>query len=129
MTDEYADSTVAMSAYNAMCRNTGPVDDVSILLGALQAEIHPLLKMAQLKRAVRRAVRTGIIVRQNGRYAPVDRKRRIVVARDRSDAYVDDKGRIRGGWNDWTIKDLVSGLDRLETRPPKYKKEKHEAMI
>lgn len=122
--DEYADSTVAMSVYNVVCRTSGEIERPESILDSIRKYAHPNLGMSQLRRVVRRMVRSGLLVRREKSLAPCDRKRRVVVQRDRSDCWIDDKGRIRGGWNGWLAKDLIDGLVPLEPRAPKCKREK-----
>ena len=123
MTEEYADSTVAMTLYNVICRTSGDMSNPEALLPIVKKHAHQNLSLQQLRKVVRVMKRKGLLVPQGTSLRPCDRKRRIVVHRDRSDGRIDDKGRIRGGWNQWFCRDQVVGLVPLEPRPPKAKKE------
>lgn len=123
MTEEYADSTVAWTVYNMVCRTTGNIAKPEILLDVIREHVHSDLTLQRLRRVIRIMKRNGFLVPRGKEFGPCDRKRRIAVKRDRSDFHIDEKGRIRGGWNGWLVRDPLVGLVALEPKPPKAKKE------
>jgi len=120
MTEIYADSTVAISVYNIICKSTGNISSPAVLLDIIDEHCHPGLTGSQLRRVMRRMVRRGVLNKNNKTYIPCDPKRRIVVTRNRDDVYEDDKGRIRGGWENWMCQDPVKGLVPLQPMPKKH---------
>ena len=122
MSDEYADSTIAMSLYNIICKTTGDVSNPETLIDIIREHAHPNLTKSQLRRVVRSMVRRGILTKRGNSYCPCDQQRRLVVIRDRDDCTIDAKGRIRGGWNGWKVRDQLKGtLSLLVLMPPKPK--------
>lgn len=115
MTDLYADSTVAMTAYNLLALTGGStLDD---LLDSVRTMAHPELDLEQLRRAVAELVMRKLAVKApansaNGArmlYSIVDAKRRLVVGRNRADMVEEDDGSISGGWGFWVVRS-VNGL-------------------
>jgi len=124
--ETYGDSTVAMTVYNIACKTTGNATKPEAMLEVIKGCAHPDLSLQRLRRVVRVMKRKGLLVPRGKEFGPCDRKRRMVVRRDESDAYVDEQGRLRGGWNKWMARDQIVGLVPLEPRPPKAKKDAEE---
>ena len=103
-------STIAMTAYNIIAQSLEPLPP-EVILTIGKAKAHPDLKEDQLKEALNRLVDMKYVNEKNGGYSGKDPKRRIIVERDRSDAWIDEEtGEITGGWNDWMAKDNERGL-------------------
>lgn len=120
MSDLYADSTVAMSAYNALALTGGSTLDK--LHSYLEVAAHPELDLEQSRRAAAELVERGLAVKApvnspDGAtmlYRLVDAKRRLVVGRDRSDMVEDDDGRWSGGWERWMAREVSGALVSVE---------------
>lgn len=119
--ETYGDSTVAMTVYNVACQTTGNMTKLETMLPIIREHAHSDLSLQRLRRVIRTMKRKGLLVPRGDSLVPCDRKRRIVVQRDRTDARVDEQGRVRGGWNKWFCRDQTIGLVPLKPRPPKAK--------
>ena len=117
MDELYADSTIAMSAYNVLAPGGGC--GINELLGTLQAIAHPGLGLDTLMRAVSGLLDRRLIrIDDDGEqpvYVVCDPRPRIVVGRDRSDLRVEDY-RAVGGWNGWIVRDPGGAIALLQ--PP-----------
>ncbi len=121
--ETYADSTVAMSIYNTVCRTVGTVGDPGTLLSMIKETAHPDLAVRRFNRVIKIMKEKGILVSRQDTLVPCDRKRRLIVQRDRSDAYTDEKGKVQGGWGGWLAQDQLEGLVVFKPMPPKVKKD------
>jgi len=106
-------STVAFSAYNLLTL-TGP-SSVEDLAAAFPYPMSgPRLREALVALVDRRYVKCTQIVEASPLFDVLDRKRRRVVGRDRSDARVTEDGDILGGWEKWTVQCAQRGLISIE---------------
>lgn len=115
----YADSTIAMSAYNALAlMNGGGLDE---LFDSVCKAAHPELTREQFKRAVDELVGRRLLVRapvnSSGgarmHYSVADAQRRLVVGRHREDMIEEDDGRWSGGWNFWVVRSANGALQPM----------------
>ena len=121
--ETYGDSTVAMTVYNVVCRSARNIVKPETILGTIRECAHPDLTLPRLRKVIRTMKRKGLLVSRGDALGPCDRKRRLAVNRDYDDAYIDEKGRLRGGWEGWMVRDQLSGLVPLKPMPPKANKE------
>ena len=105
MSQEIAISTVAMTVYNLIALR-GRVESRSELLPVARTHLHGSLGEAQLDAAIDGLLSRKRIQEGEAGLMLFDRRRRQVVARDRSDVQIDEEtGEVSGGWNGWTLKD------------------------
>jgi hypothetical protein len=113
-TQVYADSTVAMSLYNVLCRRGSPAAGCEQLVGVVLELALPDLGTAQAEVAWAELKRRGLVVPRGKGYDVADRRRRVVIGRDREDWALDPgTGKIQGGWNRWMVQDSLGRLDPL----------------
>lgn len=109
MSDLYAQSTIAMTAYNVLATELRPSKVSDIHTGVIKQ--HPGLEMEDTEAALDELFDRGFITYDDMLgYDLLDEQRRVVVARDRSDGAIDDDGKPIGGWNKWMVKDGKNGL-------------------
>ena len=123
MSDVYADSTVAITVYNVLCKVTGDVENPKNILDVIRERAHPDLSLNQLSRVFEDMLERGILVCRNNKYSPCDQKKRVVVGRNRDDHSEDIDGRISGGWTNWMVLDVTMGHVPFVVSPPKSKSE------
>ncbi len=102
-----ADSTIAITVYNLLAINRNPLDVTELLTGA--SAQHCSVEPVQLSRAAQALVERGWVgSNPDGTYFCKDSHRRVVIARDRSDAEAtDDDGNCVGGWNGWQLRSMA----------------------
>ncbi len=112
--EPYGTSTIAFSLYNLLALR-GEASSVDEMLDDLKMIQHPLLELPQLSRALDRLEEKKLVVRDGAVYRIADKRRRVIVERDLSDAAVDpETGELVGGWNDWMMRDPRRGLIPIE---------------
>lgn len=105
----YAISTIAMSAYNVLAVS-GEIMTATQIKEALKQQ-HPGLEILQLREALDKLVKLHLIIRRKRAYQSRDVQRRPIIMRDKSDVQIDpDTGEVKGGWNNWMVKDQNCGL-------------------
>jgi hypothetical protein len=116
MTINYATSTVAMSIYNWIAVNGRLVHAADCYLELARGQL-PGLERESFDKALDELVHRKLLV--GDILDVIDERRLIFIARDRSDAEVDEEtGEITGGWNGWVPYDRILGACVLrEARP------------
>lgn len=121
--ETFADSTVAMSTYNILCK-MGMTKDPLDLLPSIQESALRGLKKKRLQSVVKLMIKKGMIVKRSDGFYPADPQRKMMVIRDRDDAYVDNRGKIQGGWEGWKTVGQLGELIPAKFFPPKEKVKK-----
>lgn len=94
-------STVAWTVYNLLTGARQPLT-IEVLLSQINmTELHPGLTIEFLSQTMNEMECRQLVETSECKFVCPDRKRRRVISRDRSDALVDKKGIIHGGWNQW----------------------------
>lgn len=109
---KYAESTVAMTAYNLLAMATGPIERSSLLCRVRDVAM-PGLEEQQFNSAIAKAMSRGYLHSIPGGIDVVDTKRRLVRSRDRSDVRVVG-GEVLGGWERWIVQCRQQGLITLQ---------------
>ena len=104
MSSLYAKSTIAMSAYNYIAFSRKALVVSEIHAGILNQ--HPEITEEEVLESLKQLVQIGHVFSNSEIGFDIkDPLRRLIVGRDRSDAWFDDGGNITGGWNGWLIRD------------------------
>jgi hypothetical protein len=98
----YADSTIAMSAYNVLAEQGGCANKDSIFATLLR-RAHEDLGREQFERAFSRLRDKNLIVERDGRWKVADVRRQLIKSRNREDMIETADGTIVGGWDDWAV--------------------------
>jgi len=103
MSEQYADSTIALTIYNLLCLTYGALGADALYVQAKSAQ-HPELERVQFDSALNGLVTRGwVLTTTPATYVCRDPKRRLIVDRDRSQVEV-NKG-DEGGWSKWRARD------------------------
>ena len=116
MSQDIADSTVALTAYNILAVTNGAMTAQALHRQAEQAQLKGL-EQEQMDRALNELFRLGRVMVHDGLYACPDKRRRVVVTRLRNDVGEDEDGNITGGWQGWRVRALVPEKANPDTLP------------
>jgi len=111
MTDPYAESTVAMTAYNLLVASARPCAREEIMMRARQVQ-HAELTSDLFSRAVWGLIERKFVLEDKklGMIWSADPKSRMVFSRNRDDVTTDEEsGVILGGWTGWLVNDVPGG--------------------
>ena len=116
MSQDFADSTVAMTAYNILAVTSGAMTARALHKHATQAQLNGL-EQEQMDRALAELEVLGRVLVQGDLYTCADEKRRVVVTRKRDDVGEDADGNVTGGWQGWRVRALIPDKANPDTLP------------
>lgn len=105
-----------MTLYNLIALASGPRKPEQLRAVVTDPETGGPPSLEAVGHALKEMSRRGWVrVREcEGTVDVLDKKRRILVARDRTDAVVEADGSVSGGWEGWLVRCKEQGLLRLE---------------
>lgn len=112
MNDKLATSTIAMTIYNILATIGGPANPFQLYCQAKKMQ-HPILDRKQFDAALMRLNRMRLVQSTQFGFMVVDRSRRLIVSRDRSDIKLQSNGEVTGGWNAWCWRDPAGVITRV----------------